>query len=917
MAEIIDARVKQKTGVAADFAGYNLLEGEIALVRTSASGPVWNFKVGPGNFDELDWSLAMSGAAQEADTSTVFPTGVPGVYIPTENGTYNGITVDLSAGYTQLIWDGNNLVKTIFPISFDPSKDSLLYPNDQGFNSGYLVNGKVFISPASEKWSGYLPVTPGNTIYFDNMPEYTRCHFFDSEKEYISNVQFFDGDIEGSSIPSNSRFIGIDLYQGSNPDRSGDALIYIKDTVFDAVSVPVMRNEVDVKRNDLDTMEARHGIKEIHSSQIVYSGGFINGNNGYAQLGGVGANRSKTRFYDIRQVNKIIISGFNPSLPDSRWFYDKNLTPLGKLEGVNGIFDFKDFPAGAVYFAFTCEMETIKLSGSESIKFVYNGDTEDIEYYKRETYEVWNGSQSIDGQQLNGSGNVINNPNSSWSGYVEMPENTNLEIEGINLGQNTKAFYDIDFNVLGTISIQNGTIEVARIPSGAKYIGFNTRTTATGDSRPTARLFYVYDSLSQGGQTGFDHGLTIPSVIPVAVGIQANIYKDNIRPNPINDKTELFFNEGAEKTGTASNPYVWKTRELERSIQYLPGLAETVNMFARLRDRYYNILDQRNFSFVGVPADAGTGLRKTIILAGDSQIDTTFDGGKSSFAPFMKDLFDQSATVDMVFVGQEQFSATIYGETAPENRTISCPTEGYGSTTLRGLIGLEGFAGNTNPFLDGNGDFDLPGYWAGVTAPGNPYGLLETDTLDYFLTPSGTNDWSIHGRSPQEVVADMVTLHNLIQTQMPGTILIVGMPTLGSKLWSMDVRRKWSIDYYEALINEFEKPEYAGTAYLAAAGLWTDNLFASRQLRKIVEPYQRIVDTKTLLYNKAIQGGATPVEAEELVNDTYNLTVEERVFEHWDEYPGTNDTTHSGYVGAMQQADCYYSVVKYILDTNP
>src|SRR5690606_24604731 len=93
------------------------LEGEIALVRTSANGPVWNFKVGPGNFDELDWSFPLSGAAQEADTTTVFPTGVPGLYIPTEDGTYDGVSVDLSDGYNQLIWDGTTLTKVVFPIN--------------------------------------------------------------------------------------------------------------------------------------------------------------------------------------------------------------------------------------------------------------------------------------------------------------------------------------------------------------------------------------------------------------------------------------------------------------------------------------------------------------------------------------------------------------------------------------------------------------------------------------------------------------------------------------------------------------------------------------------------------------------------------------------------------------------------------
>lgn len=116
MATQIDARVKQKTGVEADFAGYVLLEGEIALVRTSANGPVWNFKVGPGDFASLDWSLQNPGAAVAADTSTVFPAGVPGLYIPTEDGNYDGVMVDLSVGYVQLIWDGTTLVKVEFPI---------------------------------------------------------------------------------------------------------------------------------------------------------------------------------------------------------------------------------------------------------------------------------------------------------------------------------------------------------------------------------------------------------------------------------------------------------------------------------------------------------------------------------------------------------------------------------------------------------------------------------------------------------------------------------------------------------------------------------------------------------------------------------------------------------------------------------
>lgn len=165
MAEILDARVKQKTGTAAEFAGYTLLEGEIALVRTSSSGPVFNFKVGPGNFDSLDWSLQNPGAAVAANTSTEFPSDVPGLYIPTENGTYEGVTVDLSAGYTQLIWDGTNMVKVVFPIN---DKDSITPPyavTDIQSNKTYVVAA----APDGSPWPPE-PVKPEQVKVAKNFP---------------------------------------------------------------------------------------------------------------------------------------------------------------------------------------------------------------------------------------------------------------------------------------------------------------------------------------------------------------------------------------------------------------------------------------------------------------------------------------------------------------------------------------------------------------------------------------------------------------------------------------------------------------------------------------------------------------------------------------------------------------------------
>src|SRR5690606_4963121 len=119
--EIIKARVWTKidTLEAWDANPIILGAGEFAPVLTAPGGSVFNFKVGTGDrrFSDLPWSLQTPGAAQEADTSTVFPAGVPGLYIPTEDGTYEGVTVDLSVGYVQLSWDGTTLVKVEFPIN--------------------------------------------------------------------------------------------------------------------------------------------------------------------------------------------------------------------------------------------------------------------------------------------------------------------------------------------------------------------------------------------------------------------------------------------------------------------------------------------------------------------------------------------------------------------------------------------------------------------------------------------------------------------------------------------------------------------------------------------------------------------------------------------------------------------------------
>src|SRR5690606_13052553 len=114
MAEILEARVKQKTGTEADFAGFTLLDGEMALVRSSANGPVVNFKVGPGLFDSLPWSLdyASVAANYKGNATPATDPGTPAgpeFYTATEVGTYtnfDGIEVEASDAFVILSYDG-------------------------------------------------------------------------------------------------------------------------------------------------------------------------------------------------------------------------------------------------------------------------------------------------------------------------------------------------------------------------------------------------------------------------------------------------------------------------------------------------------------------------------------------------------------------------------------------------------------------------------------------------------------------------------------------------------------------------------------------------------------------------------------------------------------------------------------------
>lgn len=215
--EIIKARVWTKidTLEAWDANPLILGPGEFAPVLSGVGESVFNFKVGTGDrrFSDLPWSLQTPGAAVAADTNTVFPTDVPGLYIPTEDGTYEGVTVDLSVGYVQLIWDGTTLVKVEFPIDLNgyatvaeltvqeilrqSSSEPDLDLAEEGTESGYIAKADGALVAGSWITSDYIPVEKftkvtriGNIFSAGSGSSVAPISFWDDEKNYLGSFDY-------------------------------------------------------------------------------------------------------------------------------------------------------------------------------------------------------------------------------------------------------------------------------------------------------------------------------------------------------------------------------------------------------------------------------------------------------------------------------------------------------------------------------------------------------------------------------------------------------------------------------------------------------------------------------------------------------------------------------------------------------
>ena len=244
MAEIIEARVKQKTGTEADFAGFTLLDGEMALVRSSANGPVVNFKVGPGLFDSLPWSLdyASVAANYKGNATPATDPGTPAgpeFYTATEVGTYtnfDGIEVEASDAFVILSYDGAAWSKGVANIDLssyalkedlDSVQEEIEDINTVLVRGNNLIDNSKLVfgywkddgSTGSSVFmlrTPYIPIT-GNLFVtlsgaFPIISSAVRFVYFDHELQFISfDNPSYNAAGTVSQTPVNAAYIGVTI----------------------------------------------------------------------------------------------------------------------------------------------------------------------------------------------------------------------------------------------------------------------------------------------------------------------------------------------------------------------------------------------------------------------------------------------------------------------------------------------------------------------------------------------------------------------------------------------------------------------------------------------------------------------------------------------------------------------------------
>ena len=120
MARIIDARVQQKADTLENLQNNELplLDGEQVFVRSDVDNEVIGYKVATKGKKFRDLPYPDYSARGKVSPSSQWNGRQSGIYIPTKNGVYNGIPVNLVDGYQVLYWDGSDLEKVVYPSNF-------------------------------------------------------------------------------------------------------------------------------------------------------------------------------------------------------------------------------------------------------------------------------------------------------------------------------------------------------------------------------------------------------------------------------------------------------------------------------------------------------------------------------------------------------------------------------------------------------------------------------------------------------------------------------------------------------------------------------------------------------------------------------------------------------------------------------
>ena len=831
-----------------------------------------------------------------------------------------------------------------------------------------MIADKANIPPNTSVDVTNDPTSSKNGMYAYNGTVFTKSDYdpLAKAKEYADTNSL--AYIKRRKITHNSSNVGWRVGQytstGFDATAAGKATNLVP--VINGVDVVVNDNTLyytvialyDADKNFIKTIN----ITYLHTTKVIpwsYFGGaaYIGRNLSATSTGTDGVNFSYTQFVDdlkepiqyriIDNSNTPLIAGTFSTLgiDTSGGFHIKikmkpheAVSVLGSV-GRQGIVFYAEMPSGIVHTTwqetqlkhteslmfdttYVINVAPVTVTNASEVKFripvykIIDGDNAsflDIPPYPLEKVVTFNHLSNL--VMMNGAfrdDSTINYSGEYRTSYpIPINNNYPIMVEGSSL--QGKAFFDINYKFISLLMQPSGTVITPEsIPSNAAFVAvaFGTADTVT--------VTYTVGggSWATNSETQAARGLSVvvPPVVPVAVGVQMNLYYDNMRTNMQPDKTVLHISEGADpKNG--SFPHTYKTRQTERALQYLPTVSgETLNMEASLRSADGSIVgDTQDFELLSVPNNNGAGRRKITLICGDSQVDGLPDTNNPVFAPYIKKLFDDAADMDMLFIGNRSFSAITYGETESANVTTTAYAAAQGGRTV------DWFYGNLSPFWNAaTSKIDFSNYISNLAAGSNAsLGLVAGDKIDYFIFPMGINDY-IQGASDETIIERIKTMQNLVWAHSPNCKFIVGLPTQGTATWSMLKRRKWNIEFYDKLITEFTKPEYTDKVYISSAGLWTDNLYGSRSRRIVKNPYSRINESFNLLVNKYMQTKSlTKEQATEYVINETGLNVQELVLERWqEEFPSTADIVHSGYVAAMQQADCYYSTLRYLLDIN-